>query len=219
MHVRACPRGARTADCSARCRTPRTARTGWVERIVGRGWGKLNLHSATALIDQGQASVNLVAAVPSLHAGLTAAVAAFLWTRVQRKWQPLLVAYVLVMAFTLVYTGRALCRRHPARLGACRGGASSAVKPASERRGKAQAVGGPGHRHITAIVRLQGNCNMKAWPDTHVVTNQVPTLENYNPATSPVLDRGADPRGRGVGPRRGHRTRRALRRPAGPALG
>ena len=24
-------------------------------------------------------------------------------------------------------------------------------------------------------------------PDTHVVTNQVPTLENYNPATSPVL--------------------------------
>jgi membrane-associated phospholipid phosphatase len=48
--------------------------------------------------------VNLVAAIPSLHAGLTAAVAAFLWTRVARKWRPLLVAYVLVMAFTLVYT-------------------------------------------------------------------------------------------------------------------
>ena len=77
---------------------------GWVERIVGRGWGKLNLHSASALIDQGQASVNLVAAIPSLHAGLTAAVAAFLWTRVERRWRPLLVAYVLVMAFTLVYT-------------------------------------------------------------------------------------------------------------------
>ena len=76
----------------------------WVERIVGRGWGKLNLHSASALIDQGQASVNLVAAIPSLHAGLTAAIAAFLWTRVRRKWRPLLVAYVLVMAFTLVYT-------------------------------------------------------------------------------------------------------------------
>ena len=76
----------------------------WVERIVGRGWGKLNLQTASALIDQGQASVNLVAAVPSLHAGLTAAVAAFLWTRVARKWRPLLVAYVLVMAFTLVYT-------------------------------------------------------------------------------------------------------------------
>jgi hypothetical protein len=77
---------------------------GWVERIVGRGWGKLNLHSASALIDQGQASVNLVAAIPSLHAALTAAVAAFLWTRVERRWRPLLVTYVLVMAFTLVYT-------------------------------------------------------------------------------------------------------------------
>ena len=76
----------------------------WVERIVARGWGKLNLHSASALIDQGQASVNLVAAIPSLHAGLTAAVSAFLWRRVQRKWRPLLVAYPLIMAFTLVYT-------------------------------------------------------------------------------------------------------------------
>jgi hypothetical protein len=77
---------------------------GWVERITTRGWGKLNLHSAGALIDQGQASVNLVAAIPSLHAALTAAVAAFLWTRVERRWRPLLVTYVLVMAFTLVYT-------------------------------------------------------------------------------------------------------------------
>jgi hypothetical protein len=76
----------------------------WIERIVARGWGKLNLHSASALIDQGQASVNLVAAIPSLHAGMTAAIAAFLWHRVNRKWRPLLVAYPLVMAFTLVYT-------------------------------------------------------------------------------------------------------------------
>lgn len=76
----------------------------WIERIVTRGWGNLKLHSATALIDQGQASVNLVAAIPSLHAGLTAAVAAFLWNRVNRGWRPVLVAYVLIMAFTLVYT-------------------------------------------------------------------------------------------------------------------
>lgn len=76
----------------------------WVERIVGRGWGKLNLHSASALIDQGQANVNLVAAIPSLHAGLSAAVVAFLWFRVRRRWRPLLVAYPLIMAFTLVYT-------------------------------------------------------------------------------------------------------------------
>ncbi|MGA5541189.1 phosphatase PAP2 family protein [Mycobacterium sp. NPDC051198] len=76
----------------------------WIERIVTRGWGKLHLHTATALIDQGQASVNLVAAIPSLHAGLTAAVAVFLWNRVNRGWRPLLVAYPLIMAFTLVYT-------------------------------------------------------------------------------------------------------------------
>jgi hypothetical protein len=84
--------------------TTQDGANGWVERIVARGWGKLNLHSASALIDQGQASVNLVAAIPSLHAALTAAVAAFLWNRVHRGWRSWLVAYVLVMAFTLVYT-------------------------------------------------------------------------------------------------------------------
>jgi len=76
----------------------------WIERIVGRGWGKLNLHTASALLDQGQASVNLVAAIPSMHAGMSAAIAAFLWRRVHRGWRPVLVAYPLVMAFTLVYT-------------------------------------------------------------------------------------------------------------------
>ena len=45
-----------------------------------------------------------MAAIPSLHAGLTLGIAAFLWTRLSRRWRPLLVAYVLVMAFTLVYT-------------------------------------------------------------------------------------------------------------------
>lgn len=76
----------------------------WIERIVGRGWGNLNMHTASALLDAGQASVNLVAAIPSLHAGMTAAIAAFLWRRVRWGWRPLLAAYVLVMAFTLVYT-------------------------------------------------------------------------------------------------------------------
>jgi hypothetical protein len=84
--------------------TTQAGADGWVERIVGRGWGKLNMHTASALIDQGQASVNLVAAIPSLHAGLTLAIAAFLWKKVRRGWRPLLAAYVLIMAFTLVYT-------------------------------------------------------------------------------------------------------------------
>jgi hypothetical protein len=97
------PRGVPDGGLLGAMSSTQDGANGWVERIIGRGWGKLNLHSASALIDQGQASVNLVAAIPSLHAGLTAAVAAFLWTRVGRRWRPLLVIYVLVMAFTLVY--------------------------------------------------------------------------------------------------------------------
>lgn len=77
---------------------------GWIERISTRGWAKLNLDTARALIDEGQASVNLVAAIPSLHAGLSAAIAIFLWGRMRGYWRPLLVAYPLVMAFTLVYS-------------------------------------------------------------------------------------------------------------------
>jgi PAP2 superfamily protein len=84
-----------------------TSRSGahqFVERISTRGWGTLHLQSAGALVNHGQASVNLVAAIPSLHAGLTAMTAMFLWRRVNRWWRPLLAAYVLAMAFTLVYS-------------------------------------------------------------------------------------------------------------------
>jgi hypothetical protein len=76
----------------------------WVERISTRGWAKLNLDSARSLINEGQASVNQVAAIPSLHAGLSLAITLFLWRRVRRRWRPLLVAYPLVMAFALVYS-------------------------------------------------------------------------------------------------------------------
>lgn len=76
----------------------------FVERISTRGWGNLHLNAARALIDEGQASVNQVAAIPSLHAALTAMVAVFLWRRVRPVWRPLLAAYALTMAFTLVYS-------------------------------------------------------------------------------------------------------------------
>lgn len=76
----------------------------FVERISTRGWGTLHLQSASALVDSGQASVNLVAAIPSLHAGVTALVVMFLWRRIQPRWRVLLVAYVLTMAFALVYS-------------------------------------------------------------------------------------------------------------------
>ncbi|HEY7054425.1 MAG TPA: phosphatase PAP2 family protein [Mycobacterium sp.] len=75
-----------------------------IERISTRGFETLHMHVARDLVDSGQMSVNMVAAVPSLHAALTAMVSVFLWRRVSRKWRPLLVAYPLMMAFTLVYT-------------------------------------------------------------------------------------------------------------------
>ncbi|HET9876397.1 MAG TPA: phosphatase PAP2 family protein [Mycobacterium sp.] len=83
--------------------TTRPGAHGFVERISTRGWGTLHLDSARSLIDEGQANVNLVAAIPSLHAALTAMVAIFLWRRVRPRWRPVLVAYPLIMAFTLVY--------------------------------------------------------------------------------------------------------------------
>jgi PAP2 superfamily len=76
----------------------------FVERISTRGWGTLHLQSASALVNSGQASVNLVAAIPSLHAALTAMISIFLWRRIRRRWRPLLVAYPLAMAFVLVYS-------------------------------------------------------------------------------------------------------------------
>ncbi len=76
----------------------------FVERISTRGWATLHLNAARALINEGQASVNLVAAIPSVHAALSAMVALLLWRRVHFAWRPVLVAYVVIMAFTLVYS-------------------------------------------------------------------------------------------------------------------
>ena len=55
----------------------------FVERISTRGYGTLHLQSAGALVNSGQVSVNLVAAIPSLHAALTAMISVFLWRRVR----------------------------------------------------------------------------------------------------------------------------------------
>jgi membrane-associated phospholipid phosphatase len=76
----------------------------FVERISTRGWFTLHLDAARALINEGQASVNLVAAMPSVHAALSAMAALFLWRRVHVAWRPVLVTYVFAMAFTLVYS-------------------------------------------------------------------------------------------------------------------
>ncbi len=75
-----------------------------VTRSAARGWEPIGLGFAGELLDKGQASVNLVAAVPSLHAAYAVLVAVALWPFAGRA-RPLLVAYPLAMGFVLVATG------------------------------------------------------------------------------------------------------------------
>jgi len=75
----------------------------YVERVATRGWNRLGIPQAKALIDEGQAGVNQVAAVPSLHAAISALLTVFFWPRVRRRWRPLLACYALAMGFSLVY--------------------------------------------------------------------------------------------------------------------
>jgi hypothetical protein len=76
----------------------------YAERIGTRGWNKLGIPQAKALIDEGQAGSNQVAAVPSLHAAISGLMTVFFWPRVRRRWRPLLAAYSVAMAFSLVYS-------------------------------------------------------------------------------------------------------------------
>ena len=75
-----------------------------VQRTTSEGFSSLGVGTA-GLFSKGQETVNLVAAVPSLHAGFTALVAMFLWSRVRRGLRPLLALYPLAMALTLIATG------------------------------------------------------------------------------------------------------------------
>ncbi len=76
-----------------------------VHRTTGKGWEIIGVGTA-ALFNSGQEKVNLVAAVPSLHAGFCMLVALFLWHRVsRRRLRPLLLLYPLAMGFTLMATG------------------------------------------------------------------------------------------------------------------
>ncbi|MGN6255686.1 MAG: phosphatase PAP2 family protein [Solirubrobacterales bacterium] len=77
---------------------------GEVQRTTSRGWEVLGTGTAS-LFSEGQAGVNLVAAVPSLHAGFTMLVALFLWGRVRPWLRPLLMLYPLAMGITLMATG------------------------------------------------------------------------------------------------------------------
>lgn len=83
------------------------ARTGELDPLVRtapRGWSKLNLDVAQDLVELGQRTANVVAAIPSLHAGYTALVAWALWPSLGRIGRTILATYVVGMAFVLVLT-------------------------------------------------------------------------------------------------------------------
>ena len=75
-----------------------------VHRTTSEGWEVIGGGTA-GLFSTGQASVNLVAAVPSLHSAFSALVAMFLWSRVRPWLRPLLALYPLAMGLTLIATG------------------------------------------------------------------------------------------------------------------
>ncbi len=76
-----------------------------VQRTTSQGWKIIGV-GTSILFSEGQASVNLVAAVPSLHAAFTMLVALFCWDRVPWRWaRPLLLLYPVAMAVTLMATG------------------------------------------------------------------------------------------------------------------
>jgi PAP2 superfamily len=78
---------------------------GPVERTTSTGWEIVGVGTA-GLFSEGQATVNLVAAVPSLHAAFTMLVALTIWPRVRRRWlRPLLLLYPLAMGLTLLACG------------------------------------------------------------------------------------------------------------------
>jgi membrane-associated phospholipid phosphatase len=77
---------------------------GPIQRTTSNGWELLGTGTA-GLFSEGQAGVNLVAAVPSLHSAFTMLVALFLWGRVRRWARPLLLLYPLAMGITLMATG------------------------------------------------------------------------------------------------------------------
>lgn len=76
-----------------------------VRRVATRGLSEADLSFAQRWIDKGQATVNLVAAIPSLHFGYAALVAVTFWPRVRPQLRPLLLVQPALMVFTIVWGG------------------------------------------------------------------------------------------------------------------
>jgi membrane-associated phospholipid phosphatase len=77
---------------------------GTVDKIVPIVWQHLGVNAAADLFETGDGLVNLVAAMPSLHAAYPMLLLLFFW-RDGWRWRIPLALYTLAMAFTLVYGG------------------------------------------------------------------------------------------------------------------
>jgi membrane-associated phospholipid phosphatase len=76
-----------------------------IHRTTSEGWKVLGV-GTSILFSEGQRSVNLVAAVPSLHAAFTMLVALNVWNLVPwRRARPLVLLYPVAMGLTLLATG------------------------------------------------------------------------------------------------------------------
>jgi hypothetical protein len=76
-----------------------------ISRITGRGWWEFGRGGGGSggTHQEFSAVGNQVAAMPSLHAGLSILVAAYLISRMRGTWRWLLVLYPVAMSFMLVY--------------------------------------------------------------------------------------------------------------------
>lgn len=76
-----------------------------IQRITGRGWWELNLKTVSRTLDRGAAVLNTVAAMPSLHAGLSLLVALWFTRNSSRLMRLAALVYPLAMSAALVYFG------------------------------------------------------------------------------------------------------------------
>ncbi len=83
--------------------TPTEGGAPYVQRVSTRGWDVLHIGPVRKVVEVGQERSNQVAAIPSLHAGLTGLLAMFMWRRTRLLGRTLWIAYAGAMAFTLVY--------------------------------------------------------------------------------------------------------------------
>ncbi len=72
-------------------------------RIIPIVWNHVGLHLAAALFTGGNRFDNNIAAMPSLHAAYPMLICLFFWKDARVRLRVVLVAYVLAMAFSVVY--------------------------------------------------------------------------------------------------------------------